>query len=205
MIAATATVHVSAVDLELSGSYEPTGDVPYLSGPADDTRSAAQETPEGHAVGLDDDRRVTHIAAIDAKWLLERDGDPVATSHDGRRLQLVSRTWPDSSHDRRANAPSGGHAGIELQRFFVPSGSVHTPSRLSMRDAYQDLGTHGWGTSSRLLALVRENTADYQPLSYGARRDRTADLLLAKRVAWLAEHTALQAKRSTLPDPPYAI
>lgn len=37
---AVATVHVSAVDLQLSGSYEATGDVLHLSGPGDDKRAA---------------------------------------------------------------------------------------------------------------------------------------------------------------------
>jgi len=42
----TATVHVSADDLQLTASYEPVGDVLYLSAPGDDKRSSAQETPE---------------------------------------------------------------------------------------------------------------------------------------------------------------
>jgi len=33
---ATATVHVSATDLQLTGAYEATGDVLYLSAPDDD-------------------------------------------------------------------------------------------------------------------------------------------------------------------------
>lgn len=82
------TVRVSVADLELTGSYEPSGDVLYLSAPADDKRAAAQETPEGHAVRLDADGQVTHITAITARWLLERDGELVATLRDGRRLSL---------------------------------------------------------------------------------------------------------------------
>lgn len=92
---ATATVHVSAVDLELSGSYEATGDVLYLSGAGDDKRSAAQETPEGHAVRLDGHGRVTHLTAINAKWLLERDGELVATLRDGRQLRLERQDVAD--------------------------------------------------------------------------------------------------------------
>ncbi len=82
------TGHVSAADLQLTGSYEPVGDVRYLSATADDEDTPAQETPEGHAVGLDDDGRVTHITTINAKWLLDRDGDLIATLRDGRRLRL---------------------------------------------------------------------------------------------------------------------
>lgn len=83
-----ATVHVLAADLELTGSYEPVGDVLYLSTDGDDKSAAAQVTPEGHAVRLDDDGRVTHLTAINARWLLERDEQLIATLRDGRRLRL---------------------------------------------------------------------------------------------------------------------
>lgn len=86
---ATATVHIAAADLELSGSYEELGDVLYLSSPADDKSASAQETPEGHAVRLDADGHITHITAINAKWLLDRDGALVATLRDGRLLRLT--------------------------------------------------------------------------------------------------------------------
>lgn len=85
---ASATVHVSATDLELDGSYEAIGDVLYLSAAGDDKQAALQETPEGHAVRLDDQGRITHLTAINAKWLLERDGELVATLRDGRELRL---------------------------------------------------------------------------------------------------------------------
>jgi len=84
----TATVHVSADDLQLMGSYESVGDVLYLSAPGDDKRGSAQETPEGHAVRLDATGRVTHMTAINARWLLHRDGELVATLADGRQLRL---------------------------------------------------------------------------------------------------------------------
>jgi hypothetical protein len=79
---------MSAADLELNGSYEPVGDVLYLSAAGDDKRAPAQETPEGHAIRLDDHGRVTHLTAINAKWLLDRDGELVAALRDGRRLRL---------------------------------------------------------------------------------------------------------------------
>lgn len=85
---AIATVHVSAIDLEFDGSYEPIGDVLYLSASDDDKRAPAQETPEGHAVRIDDQGRITHLTAINAKWLLDRDGVLVATLRDGRQLRL---------------------------------------------------------------------------------------------------------------------
>jgi uncharacterized protein YuzE len=85
---ATATLHISSDDLEFSGSYDATGDVLYLSAASDDKRAAAQETPEGHAVRLDAEGRVTHLTAVNARWLLERDGSVTATLRDGRRLRL---------------------------------------------------------------------------------------------------------------------
>ena len=85
---ATATLHISSDDLQFSGSYDATGDVLYLSAASDDKRAAAQETPEGHAVRLDAEGRVTHLTAVNAKWLRERDGSVTATLRDGRRLRL---------------------------------------------------------------------------------------------------------------------
>jgi len=85
----TATVHVAASDLELTGYSEPTGDVLYLSTAVDDKRGGAQQTPEGHAVRLDSDGRVTHTIAINARWRLDRDDEIVATLRDGRRLVIA--------------------------------------------------------------------------------------------------------------------
>lgn len=84
-----ATIHVAADDLRLDGSYEATGDVLYLSAPGDDKTAAAQETPEGHAVRLDRDGRVTHLTAINARWLLDQHAELVATLRDGRRLRVT--------------------------------------------------------------------------------------------------------------------
>lgn len=61
----------------------------YLSAVGDDKHAAAQETPEGHAVRLDPQGRITHLTAINAKWSLERDGELVSTLRDGRRLRVV--------------------------------------------------------------------------------------------------------------------
>lgn len=87
---ANATVHISAADLRLSGSYEAVGDVLYLSAEGDDKDGAAQETPEGHAVRLDDEGRITHLTAINAKWILDRDGELAATLRDGRILRVAA-------------------------------------------------------------------------------------------------------------------
>ena len=79
---------MSAADLELNGSYEAVGDVLYLSAVGDDKQGCAQETPEGHAVRLDDHGRITHVTAINAKWLLDRNGELIATLRDGRQLRV---------------------------------------------------------------------------------------------------------------------
>ncbi|MBA3860926.1 MAG: hypothetical protein M3469_08665 [Actinomycetota bacterium] len=94
----TTTVHISATDIRLVGSYEPVGDVLYLSSPSDDKSAGAQETPEGHAVRLDAEGRITHVTAINARWLLDRDGELVATLRDGRRLKVGHRELADLLH-----------------------------------------------------------------------------------------------------------
>jgi uncharacterized protein YuzE len=56
-------------------SYDRDGDVLYLRrGPK---REAADTfaSPEGHAVRLDDDGEVIGITIVNAKWLLDRDGE----------------------------------------------------------------------------------------------------------------------------------
>ncbi len=88
---ATATIHaaVASADLQLTGSYESTGDVLYLSAPGDNKRGSVQLTPEGHGVRLAADGRITHITAISARRYLDRDGEIVASLRDGRQLRLT--------------------------------------------------------------------------------------------------------------------
>jgi hypothetical protein len=85
----TTTVHVAVADLEMTGSYESTGDVLYLSAAGDDKHGPVQETPEGHAVRLDGDGRITHVTAVNARWLIEQHDELVATLRDGRRLRIT--------------------------------------------------------------------------------------------------------------------
>lgn len=82
-------------EFHITGSYEATGDVLYLSSAEDDKCGAVQETPEGHAVRLGPDGRVTHITLINARWLLDRDGELVATLQDGRQLRLLAPDLAD--------------------------------------------------------------------------------------------------------------
>ena len=40
---------------------------------------------------LDGEGRITHLTAVNAKWVLDRDGELVATLRDGRRLRVDAR------------------------------------------------------------------------------------------------------------------
>ena len=66
----------------------------YLCSAHDDKRGA-QETPEGHAVRLGPDGQVTHMTLINARWLLDRDGEIVATLRDRRQLRLLAPDLAD--------------------------------------------------------------------------------------------------------------
>lgn len=60
-------------------TYDETGDVLYLR--MGDSRPAADTygTPEGHAVRFDDHGEVIGITIVNAKWLIERDGNIAIT------------------------------------------------------------------------------------------------------------------------------
>ena len=42
----------------------------------------------GEVLRLDREGRITHLTAINAKWLRDRDGELIATLRDGRQLRL---------------------------------------------------------------------------------------------------------------------
>lgn len=60
-------------------SYDERGDVLYLH--VGERRAAAEseETPEGHVLRFDAGGRIIGLTIINAKWLLERDGELVVT------------------------------------------------------------------------------------------------------------------------------
>jgi uncharacterized protein YuzE len=60
-------------------TYDEQGDVLYLH--VGEPRAAAdgEETPEGHALRFDADGRIIGLTIINARWLLERDGEIVVT------------------------------------------------------------------------------------------------------------------------------
>lgn len=52
------------------------------------SRHPPRRLPRANAVRLGAQGEVTHLTAINALWLLDRDGELVATLRDGRRLRL---------------------------------------------------------------------------------------------------------------------
>jgi uncharacterized protein YuzE len=59
--------------------YDPEGDTLYLSiGPLG-REKVGEDTPEGHALGFDDQGQLVGIEFIGAKWFLERDGKLMIT------------------------------------------------------------------------------------------------------------------------------
>ena len=126
-------MHVSAVDLELDASYEPIGDVLYLSAPGDEKRAPTQATPEGHAVRLDEQGRITHLTAVNAKWLLDRDGDPLRDVLATERAVLLllrerrfrqqgaQRLWHELSGPTRRVDAVRVSPGSSDRRYIPPS------------------------------------------------------------------------------------
>jgi uncharacterized protein YuzE len=66
------TVHVGPYEFD-HVSYDNDGDVLYLRR-GEQQAADTFGTPEGHAVGLDQEGEVIGITIVNAKWLLERDG-----------------------------------------------------------------------------------------------------------------------------------
>jgi uncharacterized protein YuzE len=73
------TVHVGPYEFD-HVSYERDGDVLYLR--RGEQRAAADTlgTPEGHAVRLDDDGNIIGITIVNAKWLVEQNGNITITA-----------------------------------------------------------------------------------------------------------------------------
>lgn len=60
-------------------AYDEKGDVLYLHVGEPQAASDGDETPEGHAIRLSQDGSVIGLTIINARWLLERDGEIVVT------------------------------------------------------------------------------------------------------------------------------
>ena len=60
-------------------SYDELGDVLYLHVGEPQAAADGDETPEGHALRFDADGNVIGLTIINARWLLERDGEILVT------------------------------------------------------------------------------------------------------------------------------
>ena len=59
--------------------YDEKADVLYLRVPDSEPEAMTEATAEGHAISRDDQGRITGITIVNAKWLLERDGEITLT------------------------------------------------------------------------------------------------------------------------------
>ncbi|MGH2857927.1 MAG: DUF2283 domain-containing protein [Solirubrobacteraceae bacterium] len=60
-------------------TYDEQGDVLYLRIGEPDAAADSEQTPEGHVLRFDADGGIIGLTIINAKWLLERDGELVVT------------------------------------------------------------------------------------------------------------------------------
>ena len=62
-----------------NATYDEQGDVLYLHIGDRQAAASSEETPEGHVLRFDSDGRVIGLTIINARWLLERDGEIAVT------------------------------------------------------------------------------------------------------------------------------
>jgi uncharacterized protein YuzE len=78
---------VTVADIEFEHHvYDDRGDVLYLAVrgyKAGGLPPGATSTPEGHGIEYDEDGRVIALTLVNAKWLVERDGELRITWPDG--------------------------------------------------------------------------------------------------------------------------
>ena len=74
----TMTVKIGHLSFDNS-TYDEQGDVLYLHVSERQAAVDGEETPEGHALRFDADGNVIGLTIINARWLLERDGEILVT------------------------------------------------------------------------------------------------------------------------------
>lgn len=72
------TVRIGHLSFE-NATYDEQGDVLYLHVGERQAAADSEETPEGHVLRLDATGRIIGLTIINAKWLLDRDGEIAVT------------------------------------------------------------------------------------------------------------------------------
>lgn len=62
-----------------NASYDEQGDVLYLHVGQRQAAADSEQTPEGHVLRFDPTGKIIGLTIINAKWLLERDGELIVT------------------------------------------------------------------------------------------------------------------------------
>lgn len=71
-------------------TYDEQGDVLYLHVGERQAAADSEETPEGHVLRFDADGRVVGLTLINAKWLLDRDGEIAITLPEQVHVQSAA-------------------------------------------------------------------------------------------------------------------
>jgi uncharacterized protein YuzE len=71
-------------------TYDEHGDVLYLHVGEPQVAAESEETPEGHVLRFNSDGRIVGLTIINARWLLERDGELAVTLPEQIHLDQAS-------------------------------------------------------------------------------------------------------------------
>jgi uncharacterized protein YuzE len=74
----TMTVKIGPLTFD-HAAYDEQGDVLYLHIGQRQAAADSEQTPEGHVLRFDDAGKIIGLTIINAKWLLERDGELIVT------------------------------------------------------------------------------------------------------------------------------
>jgi uncharacterized protein YuzE len=75
--------------------YDADGDVLYLHHGDPATAVAFDASPEGHALRFDSDGNLVGVTVLNARWLLDRDGEITLTVPGPERVHLSAEHLPD--------------------------------------------------------------------------------------------------------------
>ncbi len=73
-----------------NATYDDQGDVLYLHVGEREAAAESEETPEGHVLRFDSRGRVIGLTIMNAKWLLERDGQIAVTLPEQVHVQSAA-------------------------------------------------------------------------------------------------------------------